>query len=71
VEVEEAPEGQLHRLDYRPAGKALVGVGVASIAVGITLMSLEIVRARKARERNHVAIDVTPRYLGLSLSGQF
>jgi hypothetical protein len=41
---------------------------MASLAVGVTLLSLDIVRVRK---RNPVAIAVTPRYLGLSFSGRF
>jgi hypothetical protein len=56
---------------YRPGGAALTGIGLATLAIGITLMALEPRRARKARDRNHLALDITPRYLGLSLGGQF
>jgi hypothetical protein len=61
----------IHILDYRAPGATLVGLGIASVAIGVTLMSLEIVRARKVRERKRLALDITPHHFGLSFSGHF
>jgi hypothetical protein len=59
-------------VDHRPVGGALLGVGAVVLAAGITMIVVDVVRAKKRRGSAGVAVPLLgPSIVGLGFTGQF
>lgn len=68
----DADEQQTERANYRPAGGAWLGAGIATTVVGVTMLAVDLTVLKKRRQR---AVSwtptVSPRHVGLSVAGRF
>lgn len=72
-EVAEDTFGQDETRDFRPRGRALVGVGVGLVVVGALAVGIDAgMRANKRKEASaRLRLDAGPRFVGASLVGRF
>lgn len=59
------------RHDFGPQGRAWVGVGVAGVAVGATMLAIDLAVLRHRPARVSVGPSVGPRLTGLRIQGRF
>jgi hypothetical protein len=65
-------ETQRSFVDHRPVGGALLGVGAVVLAAGITMVIVDVVQAKKRRDRTSLAVPLLgPNMVGLGFSGKF
>lgn len=59
-------------VDHRPVGGALLGAGAVVLAAGVTMVIVDVVRAKKQRKSAGIAVPLLgPRVVGLGFTGQF
>ena len=59
-------------VDHRPVGGALLGAGAVVLAAGVTMVIVDVVRAKKQRKSAAIAVPLLgPRVVGLGFTGTF
>lgn len=61
-------------VDHRPRGRALLGSGIAAVALGVVAVGVDVgMRARKRRGTKQVGFHISarPTFAGLSINGRF